>query len=122
MIVGIGSDIIEIKRIAEAVKKDSFKRRCFAAKEEEYAEKKANGAESLAGFFCAKEAVSKALGTGFSGFGPADIEVCHGPKGEPVIALKGGALERANEKGVKKIHISLSHCRDFAMAYVVLEA
>ena len=118
MIKGIGTDIIEINRIKNILKNSKFIKKCFTINEIEYLSNK--NPESTAGYFCAKEAVSKALGTGFSGFCIKDIEVIK-KDSAPFIMLHNKALEIANEKGIKNIHITISHCRDYAVAYAVAE-
>jgi holo-[acyl-carrier protein] synthase len=118
MIKGIGTDIIEIDRIENIMGKSNFINRCFTENEIEYLRNK--NPESTAGYFCAKEAVSKALGTGFSGFCVKDIEIIK-KDSAPFIVLHNKALEIADGKGIKNIHISISHCRDYAIAYAVAE-
>lgn len=122
MIIGIGTDIIEIHRIEEAMgKTPSFFEKIFTEKERIHYKENHKKVESLAGFFAAKEAVSKALGTGFRGYTPCDIEVIPDELGKPEIVLLGGAKERGIHLGVKRIFVSISHCREYATAYVVLE-
>lgn len=120
MIAGVGCDIIEVKRIEEALKKDGFLQRCFTSREIGYFEKRKWNAQSIAAGFAAKEAVSKALGTGISGFSMQDIEILHKENGRPYVALKGGALDIA-EKLSGKVSVSLSHTDGLAMAYAVLD-
>lgn len=121
MIVGIGCDIVEIERIAKAMKSDGFMKRCFTAEEREYFLRHGSRAESAAAGFAAKEAVSKAFGTGISGFALCDIEILHEENGRPYVRLHGGAAELA-DKMHAKVHISMSHSRDNAVAYAVLDA
>lgn len=118
MIFGVGCDIIEISRIAAAMEKQAFLRRCFTEAECEYIAR--HGAGSAAAMFAAKEAVSKALGTGISGFGMRDIEVLHEPNGKPYIRLHKGAAAKTDKTGAK-VSISLSHSREYAVAYAVLD-
>ena len=119
MIIGIGTDIVEIERIEKAIERNErFKLKIFTEDELKYLENK--NIESYAGYFCAKEAVSKALGTGVKGFGWRDIEVIkinYAPK----IKLNNGALQIANQRNIKEIHISISHSRDYAIAVAVAE-
>lgn len=122
MIIGIGCDIIEIQRIEKAVARDAFVQKVFSAQETAYC--RSRGKQQYASFaarFAAKEAVLKALGTGFRGGSLTDIEVCNDELGKPVIVLSGfyGAL--AEKKGVKNCQLSLSHCNETAVAYVVME-
>ena len=122
MIAGIGNDIIEIERIQKAVdRKPKFLLKYFTPKEQAYFEKRNNSYESIAGNFAGKEAVSKALGTGFSGFGPIDIEIIRNEKGGPVVFLHGRAKEIAKEKNIRKIWVSISHCKAYATAYSIAE-
>lgn len=144
MILGIGTDIIEIPRIAKAIKSnDKFLHRVFTHKEIEYFTKKGfadhssinNGGkndnkyifQSAAGNFAAKEAVSKALGTGIRGFSFKDIEILRDNKGKPVVYLYGKAEELAMEITREalaynyRFHITISHSRENAIAYAILE-
>lgn len=118
MIIGIGTDIIEISRVAEASKKKSFLKRLFTEGEREYLEGKAS--ESMAGYFCAKEAVAKALGTGFSGIALTEIEIVKN-NSVPGVILHGAAKTIAEGKGVNNIQLSISHCREYATAVAILE-
>ncbi len=118
MIIGIGTDIIEITRVKEACERYSFREKCFTAKELEQAVNRIN---SLAGDFAVKEAVSKALGTGFSGIGLKDIECLRDENGRPYVRLSGRALEVFNEAGGQRILVTISHSRDNAVAFAVIE-
>ena len=112
----IGVDIVEIGRIAEAVSSrgDRFLNRVFTGKELEcYRDKM----PSLAARFSAKEAVIKALSC--KSLKMADIEVLSAAGGKPIVTLHGKAKERANELGIKSLDISLSHSREYAVAFVV---
>ena len=122
MIIGIGCDIIEINRVEKAVQSDSFKKRVFTEAEIAYCESR--GKQQFASFaarFAAKEAVLKALGTGLRGGELIEIEVLNDELGCPQMSLRGYHEELAKSKGVGKIHVTLSHSKDSAMAYVVLE-
>jgi holo-[acyl-carrier protein] synthase len=122
MIIGIGCDIIEINRVEKAVQSDSFKKRVFTEAEIAYCESR--GKQQFASFaarFAAKEAVLKALGTGLRGGELVEIEVLNDELGCPQLSLRGYHEEQAQSKGVGKIHVTLSHSKDSAMAYVVLE-
>lgn len=118
MIIGIGTDIIEILRIEKAVASKRFLDRFFTESENEYLKNK--NIESYAGYFCAKEAAVKALGTGFTGFKFKDIEVIK-LNNVPYIRLHGEAFNIAQNKGIEKIHLSISHCKDYATAVAVAE-
>lgn len=122
MIIGTGVDIIEIRRIKEAVERNkSFLVKVFTEGEIEYFKSRNFRAEFIAGRFAAKEAVSKALGTGFRGFGFKDIEIGRDELGRPLVKLTGNAKELADKNGNCIIHLSISHSQDNAIAYAVME-
>ena len=123
MIIADGCDLIEIERIAKALQRENFCTRIYTATELSYAESKKNQrkAASLAAVFAAKEAVAKALGVGLGQIGWREIEVRHDELGKPFVALSGRARALAEERGVKNIHLSLSHSREYALAMVILE-
>jgi holo-[acyl-carrier protein] synthase len=124
MILGVGTDLIEIARIAESVRRygDRFLRRIFTPREIEYCQRKKNAGESFAARFAAKEAGAKALGTGISqGVGWLELEVTREPSGRPCLQLSGRAAERAAGLGVAHVSLSLTHSRDLALAVVVME-
>ena len=121
MIIGIGTDIIEIDRIEKAIMRtNSFIRKSFTSNEIEYF--KLNGLKGnvIAGNFAAKEAISKALGTGFRGFGLQDIEVLRDELGKPVVNLSHKIYELLDIKKFN-IHVSISHSKENAIAYAVME-
>ena len=124
MILGIGVDIVNIARIKAVIDRygERFLLRAFCPQEIEDCSKKVESAPCYAARFAAKEAFVKALGTGFSR-GIALRQVCIEKleTGAPVINIQGVALEKAKDMGVKKIHVSLSHERDAAIAMVVIE-
>ncbi|WP_293724903.1 holo-ACP synthase [Phascolarctobacterium succinatutens] len=122
MIVGIGCDIIEIERIARAIKRESFIQRVFTAKEAAYCQSRGQqAAASFAARFAAKEAVLKALGTGLREGSLQEIAVANDALGKPLVQLSGHFAALSRQLGVKNIQISLSHSRDFAVAYVIME-
>lgn len=118
MIVGVGIDLIEIERIQKAAERPSFLARVYTRQEVEYA---AGRTRILAGMFAVKEAVSKALGTGISGFGLTDIEVFHDLKGRPFVRLREGAERRAAAIGAVNIQVSVSDLEKLAGAMAVAE-
>jgi holo-[acyl-carrier protein] synthase len=119
MILGLGTDIIEISRVAKACERERFIKRCFTETE---AALFANGKfQTAAGNFAAKEAAAKALGTGFSGFSLPDIEVLRDDAGKPVINLYKGAKKVFETLGAKHIYVSISHCENYASAVVIIE-
>lgn len=122
MLLGVGCDIIEIARIEKAVRQEAFKRRVFAAGEIAYCEGRGRqAAASFAARFAAKEAVLKALGTGLRGGALTEIAVVNDELGKPSVRLAGYHQQLAESLGVKRICLSMSHGRETAMAYVVME-
>ena len=122
-IIGIGTDLCAVSRMERAIQKQHFYERVFFEGERAYLEKKENArGQSAAAMFAAKEAVSKALGTGFiRGVMPWTIEVTHDGAGRPGVRLHGDALARLEALGGKAVHLSLSHEGDMAMAFAVVE-
>jgi holo-[acyl-carrier protein] synthase len=121
-IVGIGVDIVETARIEASIARhgDHFLRRVFTDTERQYCERMKSPAPNYAARFAAKEAVSKAFGTGISaGVGWLEIEVRRKASGEPFIVLHGGAAEMAQRLGIKQIMLSLSHTDHYGVANVV---
>ena len=122
MILGLGNDIVEIHRIKDALEKNPrFLSRVFTKDEQEYFVSRKMKTESIAGGFAAKEAVSKALGTGFRDFSMRDIEISRDKNGRPYVILHENALKIAGQKGIKRIHVSISHCRTYAFAVAAAE-
>lgn len=124
MILGIGVDIVEIRRIKEAIERnENFIEKLFNKEEIEYIKSRGYRPEYVAGRFAAKEAVSKALETGFRGFSFKDIVIDRTALGKPIVELKGKAKLIAKKlgNGDYKIHVSISHGEDSAIAYVILE-
>jgi len=123
MIIGIGVDKVAILRIENSLSRfpHKFIQRVYTDAEYELAKAKGVG-RRLAMFFAAKEAVSKALGTGFMGFGMKDIEVIYQPSGKPDVVLHGGALEQAKALGVARVHLSLSDDAGTALAFSIAES
>lgn len=122
MIIGIGCDIIEIGRVAKAVGREAFCRRVFTEGETAYCRSRGRqGNASFAARFAAKEAVLKALGTGLRGGALTEIEVVPDGLGKPCVRLSGYHAELAEKLGVRKIHLSLAHGVETAVAYVILE-
>ena len=124
MIVGIGIDVAEVKRIAEVIESqgERFLRRVFTLEEVAYCEKFKNKYERYAGRFAAKEAAMKALGTGWSrGVRWVDVEVVRARGGRPILELKGEARKVADRLGVKNIALSMTHTVEQAIAQVIFE-
>ncbi len=125
MVIGVGTDLMEIARIAQSVDRfgERFLHRVFTPREIEYCQQKKNAAESFAARFAAKEAAAKALGTGISrGVGWLELEVLREPGDRPTLQLTGRAAARAHWLGVSTISLSLSHSRDTALAVVIMES
>ena len=121
MIVGIGTDIIEIDRIEKVINRtSSFIEKSFTYNEIEYFKSKGLKGNVIAGNFAAKEAISKEMGTGFRGFGLKDIEVLRDDLGKPIVKLSDKIYELLDVKEFC-IHISISHSKENAIAYAVME-
>ena len=122
MILGLGTDIVEIARIAQMIERhgESFLKRVYTESEVTYCQRRKHSAEPFAGRWAAKEAVLKVLGTGFiRGIGFRDVEIVSEPSGKPSVVLYGGADEQAKALGIDKIHITISHCRTYATATAI---
>jgi len=129
MIIGIGSDLIDITRIERTLDRfgERFVQRCFTEIEQSKSDRRANRADSYAKRYAAKEACSKALGTGFRhGVFWRDMGVINLPSGKPTLALTGGAAKRLAEitpPGMKSvIDLSLTDERPIAQAIVIITA
>jgi len=125
MIIAIGIDLVEVSRLEEVFERrgDRFRARVFTEAEINYCESLGSKFASYAARFAAKEAVMKALGTGWSeGVGWRDIEVVSQPGIAPAITLHRRALDRMGELGASRVHVSLTHTGNLAMAQVVLES
>ena len=120
MVVGLGVDIVEIERMKVALARRSrMKQRLFSEEDQWYCEHKARPEVHYALRFAAKEAVLKALGTGFSGMRFLDVEVARDEKGRPYPRLYGAAKEYADKMGICEMHLSLSYTKDTAVASAV---
>ncbi|MCD4657199.1 MAG: holo-ACP synthase [Planctomycetes bacterium] len=122
----VGVDIVSIARIEDIAKRigDKFIKRCFTQIEIEYCENikpESRKYEQYAVRFAAKEAVSKALGTGIVDFNFRDVEVVNLESGKPVVKLHNNAYQIAQTLGIANIQISLSHEDDKAIAFVIVE-
>ena len=125
MIVGLGIDIAEVARVKAAIERhgETFLRRVYTAKEQEYCERFKNKYERYAGRFAAKEAAMKALGTGWSrGVRWVDVEVAREKGGRPTMKLAGEAAKVADRLNVKNIALSITHTADQAFAQVIFES
>lgn len=120
MITGLGVDIVEIERMRVALERTPrIRERIFSEEERRYCEGRSKPEIHYALRFAAKEAVLKALGTGFSGMAFTDVEVVREASGRPVPRLSGGAAARAAELGVVEMHLSLSFTHSTAVASAV---
>ena len=121
MILGIGNDIIEIERIEKAILKEGFKNKVYTQKELENIEKRGNRVETYAGIFSAKEAISKAIGTGVREFSLTDLEILNDDLGKPyvVVSEKLDKILR-NKKEDYQIEISISHSKKYAIAMAII--
>ena len=119
MIIGIGTDIIDIDRVARAVERKHFRDRVFTTLEQNYCESKSAGKfASYAARFAGKEAFFKAVGTGIV-TSLTDVEIVNDPRGRPYINLYDRARKLVGDD--VKIHLSLSHAKNYATAVCVLE-
>ena len=116
--ISVGTDIIEIHRIEQAILswQDSFLRRIYTEAELESCR---NRASSLAARFAAKEAVMKALGTGAKEIKWRDIEILSNSEGAPVVQLHARARRKAEENGIAEFSVTMSHCKEYAVAVVI---
>ncbi len=121
-VLGIGTDIVECLRIAQMIERhgELFINRVYTQNEIEYCRARKAATQHFAGRWAAKEAVMKALGTGWRrGISWRDIEIRNDVSGRPTIALRGGARDVVEESGVREVLISISHCRSHATAYAL---
>ena len=121
-IIGIGTDIVECLRIAQMIDRhaDLFLNRVFTKDEIGYCSSRKAATQHYAGRWAAKEAILKALGTGWQkGISWRDLEVRNDPAGKPIVALRGGARDACHARGIAEIQVSISHCRSHAVAYAI---
>lgn len=122
MSIRVGTDIMEIDRFRKVLaRRPGLKQKLFSDGELAYCESKADPTPHLAARFCAKEAVSKALGTGVRGFSMSEVEVVRDGFGRPSIELHGRALKLADTVAARSLEVSISHSKLFALAVVVIE-
>jgi holo-[acyl-carrier protein] synthase len=124
MILGIGADWVEVDEMRRALKRggERLRRRVFSEAERRYCEGRRREMEHLAVRFAAKEALFKALGTGWGAqAGWAEVEVRRGRSGAPSLCLTGKAAATARRLGIRRLHVSLSHSSRGALAVVVAE-
>ncbi len=122
MICGIGTDIAEVKRFEKWVRNPDMIERFFNEKERSSAKSESARCQHYAVRFAAKEAFSKALGTGISGFSLKEVYITNNSEGAPLLNIEGAALSLMKERlGDCKAFVSLSHEKEYALAFVVLE-
>jgi holo-[acyl-carrier protein] synthase len=121
-VLGIGTDIVECLRIAQMIDRhgELFINRVYTTGEIEYCRSRKQATQHFAGRWAAKEAILKAIGTGWAnGICWTDLEVRNDPGGQPKVLVRGGAKEAALRRGIGDILVSISHCRTYATAYAL---
>jgi len=123
VIFGIGTDIIEVKRVEKMVAKGrQYLETIFTEKEMDYCEAKARRSEHYAARYAAKEAILKALGTGWrGGLAYSDIEITNEELGKPQVFVRGEVKVFFDHHQIQQTSISLSHTKEIAIAFIVLE-
>ena len=122
-VYGIGTDITEISRVADMLARhgDSFKNLTFTEQEIRYCEGHKNSDENFAARWSAKEAILKALGTGYAdGIRWRDLEIRNLLSGKPIVVIGGRVLEIARELNLCDFQISMSHCKKYATATAII--
>lgn len=123
-ILGIGTDIVECLRIAQMIERhgELFITRVYTDHEIAYCNARKTATQHFAGRWAAKEAVLKALGTGWRrGISWRDIEIRNDRAGAPTVVLRAGARDVFEHSGIERMHITISHCRGHAVAYALAE-
>ena len=121
MIVGIGNDIIEIERVEKAISTEGFKAKVYTQREIENIIKRGNRTETYAGIFSAKEAISKAIGTGVREFSLTDLEILNDDLGKPYVIVSdklNKIIQRKKES--YQIEIAISHSKKYATAMAII--
>jgi holo-[acyl-carrier protein] synthase len=121
-IVGIGTDITECLRIARMIERhgELFLNRVYTSAEIRYCQSRKQATQHFTGRWAAKEAVLKALGTGWvRGISWRDVEIRNEPGGKPVVAVRGGARDMVEQLGISKLLVTISHCHTHATAYAL---
>ncbi len=121
-IIGIGTDITECLRIARMIERhgELFIDRVYTPDEISYCQSRKQSTQHFAGRWAAKEALLKALGTGWrKGITWRDLEIRNEASGKPVVAVRGGAKDVVEQLGISKLLVSISHCRTHATAYAL---
>jgi holo-[acyl-carrier protein] synthase len=121
-VFGIGTDIVECLRIAQMIERhgELFIDRVYTTAEIEYCRSRKQATQHFAGRWAAKEAIMKAIGTGWRrGISWRDMEVRNHDGGKPTVALRGGARDVVEQLGIADVLISISHCRSHATAFAI---
>ena len=121
-VLGIGTDIVECLRIAQMIERhgELFIDRVYTAAEIEYCRSRKQATQHFAGRWAAKEAILKAIGTGWRrGISFRDMEIRNNEGGKPTVALRGGARDVVEQLGVGEVLVTISHCRSHATAFAV---
>jgi holo-[acyl-carrier protein] synthase len=120
-IIGVGTDIVEIDRIKRAIERSGirFIKRVYTSAEVAYCEARRDRISCYAVRFAAKEAVLKAIGSGRAGCRWVEVEIIRNQAGPPGVILHGAAAALAAGRGIESFHITLSHSREFAVAFAV---
>ncbi|MCE5301490.1 MAG: holo-ACP synthase [Planctomycetaceae bacterium] len=121
-IVGIGTDITECLRIARMIERhgELFIGRIYTPQEVKYCQSRKQATQHFTGRWAAKEAILKALGTGWQrGISWRDMEIFNEPDGKPVVRVRGGVKELVEQLGIQEIQVTISHCRTHATAFVI---
>ena len=121
MIIGIGNDIIEIERVEKAISKEGFIAKVYTQREIENIVKRGNRTETYAGIFSAKEAISKAIGTGVREFALTDLEILNDDLGKPYVIVSdklNKIIKRKKEN--YQIEIAISHSKKYATAMAII--
>ena len=121
MIVGIGNDIIEIERVEKAISKEGFIAKVYTQREIENIVKRGNRTETYAGIFSAKEAISKAIGTGVREFALTDLEILNDDLGKPYVIVSDKLNKIIQKKKENyQIEIAISHSKKYATAMAII--
>ncbi len=120
-VIGVGIDVVEVGRIERALARwgEAFARRIYTAAEVSRADAGASRIARLAARFAAKEAVMKALGVGWRALAWRDIEITNDALGRPVVHLRGAARRIAEERGIRRVLVALSHTHEHAVANAI---
>ena len=119
--LSVGIDLVEIRRIEKSIRNPRFCSRVLGKTEYAQLEMRGFPVQSVAASFCAKEAFSKALGTGIRGFALTEVELLREENGRPRLHLTGNAAELAVARGLAEFSVSVTHTKEYAAAVVVGE-